>query len=137
MDKRFSLKGSLLQYILLSCIGTFFSILLLRWISVPEYGFTRHMLIALASAAVFTLIGLLISGSSRHIREDASFWNFRRIAATVMIATHFITLPISNIWLLLPVRIVLAAALYYATMRMLHVVILQECLQFVFKKKRQ
>jgi lipopolysaccharide/colanic/teichoic acid biosynthesis glycosyltransferase len=85
MDKRFSLKGSLLQYILLSCIGTFFSILLLRWISVPEYGFTRHMLIAMASAAVFTLIGLLISGSSRHIREDASFWNFRRIAATVMI----------------------------------------------------
>lgn len=62
---------------------------------------------------------------------------FMLIAATVMIATHFITLPISNIWLLLPVRIVLAAALYYATMRMLHVVILQECLQFVFKKKRQ
>lgn len=85
MDKGFSLKGSLLQYILLSCIATFFSILLLRWISEPEYGFTRHMAIAVASAGVFTLIGLLISGSSRRIRADASFWNFRRIVATVLI----------------------------------------------------
>ena len=85
MDKKLSLKGSLIQYVLLSCIATFFSILLIRWISEPEYGFTRHVLIALAAAAVFTLIGMVISGSSRRIRADASFWNLRRYVATVSI----------------------------------------------------
>jgi len=85
MDRKISLKGSMVQYILLSCIGTFFSILLVRWISAPEYGFTRHLLIALVGAAVFTFIGLLISGISHRVQDDASFWNIRRIIATVMI----------------------------------------------------
>ena len=52
-----------------------------------------------------------------------------------MTATHFLTLFIGNLWLLLAARVVIAAALYYAAMRLLHVVILQECLQFILKKK--
>jgi hypothetical protein len=56
------------------------------------------------------------------------------IAAIVMLATHYITLPISNLWLLLLTRIALAAILYYVIMRLLHVAILKECLQFIRKK---
>lgn len=58
------------------------------------------------------------------------------ISAVVMLAVHYATLPVENIWLLLLLRIIVAAALYYAAMRLLNVAILRECMQFVFKKKR-
>lgn len=58
------------------------------------------------------------------------------ISAVVMLAVHYATLPVENLWLLLLLRIIVAAALYYAAMRLLNVAILRECMQFVFKKKR-
>ena len=45
------------------------------------------------------------------------------------------TLPISNLYLLLVIRILLATGLYYGVMRLLNVVILRECMQFIMKKK--
>ena len=64
---------------------------------------------------------------------------FMLIAAVVMSGTYLLTshlsLLVSNLWLLLGVRIVLAVALYYAVMRLLHVAILRECLQFILKKQ--
>jgi O-antigen/teichoic acid export membrane protein len=57
------------------------------------------------------------------------------ISAAVMAVTHFATLPIGNLWLLLAVRIVVAAVLYYAIMRLLRVTIMHECMQFILKKK--
>lgn len=59
---------------------------------------------------------------------------FMLIATIVMIATHYITLPITTLWLLLLSRIVVAALLYYAVMRLLNVVILKECIKFLLKK---
>lgn len=59
---------------------------------------------------------------------------FAMIAAVVMLVTHYVTLPITSLWLLLFTRIALAAALYYGMMRLLHVAILNECLQFIRKK---
>ena len=59
---------------------------------------------------------------------------FMLIAAAVMVATHFITLSITNLWLLLLARIVVAGAFYYVVMRLLNVAILKECLQFMRKK---
>ena len=59
---------------------------------------------------------------------------FAMIAGIVMLATHYITLTVTPLWLLLLVRIVVAAALYYAAMRLLNVAILRECLQFIRKK---
>ena len=56
------------------------------------------------------------------------------IAAVVMLVTHYVTLPITSLWLLLFTRIALAAALYYGMMRLLHVAILNDCLQFIRKK---
>lgn len=59
---------------------------------------------------------------------------FAVIAATVMLATHYLTLTIDTLWLLLLVRVVIAALLYYLVMRLLNVAILKECLQFIRKK---
>lgn len=53
----------------------------------------------------------------------------------VMLITYYSTRMIANIYLLLTVRVVIAAALYYGVMRLLNVVILRECLQYIFKKK--
>ena len=75
----------MLQDILLSCIASLFSILLVRWVSEPAVGFTRHVLLYLGAAALFTLAGLLISGRSRIVRKEASIWNGRHIVATVLI----------------------------------------------------
>jgi len=60
---------------------------------------------------------------------------FMICAAAVMATTYVITLPITNLYLLLVVRIVVAALLYYGIMRLLHVAILRECIQYIFKKK--
>ena len=60
---------------------------------------------------------------------------FMLIAAVVMLATHYATLAISNLWLLLLARMVMVAVLYFAAMRLFNVAILQECLQFIKSKK--
>ena len=59
---------------------------------------------------------------------------FMFIAAAVMVATYYITLSITTLWVLLVVRIAVAAALYLVIMRLLNVAILKECLQFIRKK---
>ena len=59
---------------------------------------------------------------------------FTLIAAAVMLATYYITLSITTLWVLLVVRIAVAAVLYLVIMRLLNVAILKECLQFIRKK---
>ena len=68
-----------------------------------------------------------------HVAKDIA--PFLVCGALVMAATYLATLSITNIYLLLAVRILIAAALYYGIMRMLNVVILQECMHFILKKK--
>lgn len=58
-------------------------------------------------------------------------------ALVVMVATHFATLPIHNLCLLLFARILMAAALYYVIMRMVHAEILLECQDFILGKIRK
>lgn len=60
---------------------------------------------------------------------------FALIAGIVMLVTHYATLSISNLWLLLLARIAMAAVLYYVIMYLLNVAILKECLQFIKSKK--
>ena len=50
-------------------------------------------------------------------------------------AVNYATLAISNLWLLLLARMVMAAVLYFVAMRLFNVAILQECLQFIKSKK--
>lgn len=59
---------------------------------------------------------------------------FALTAAATSVATYLATIPIANLWLLLGARIVVAAGLYYAVMRVARVKILDECMAFVMTK---
>lgn len=59
---------------------------------------------------------------------------FALAALAVMTATHFTTLTITPLWLLLLTRVAVAAVLYYIVMRLAHAVILDECVQFIKSK---
>ena len=60
---------------------------------------------------------------------------FMLSSAVVMIITYFVTLPIESNLILFTLRIVIAAVLYLAIMKVAKVEILNECLKFVRKKK--
>jgi O-antigen/teichoic acid export membrane protein len=61
---------------------------------------------------------------------------FALAAFIVMVATYFATSFIENNILLLVCRILLAALLYFLLMKLSHAVVLEECLQYVLKKKK-
>lgn len=60
---------------------------------------------------------------------------FAAVSAMVMLATWCLTSAISNIYLLLFTRIVIAMSLYALIMKLLKVKMLDDCLQFIFKRK--
>ncbi|MGN0069965.1 MAG: lipopolysaccharide biosynthesis protein [Prevotella sp.] len=62
---------------------------------------------------------------------------FALTALGVMALTHMATQSIGNLWLLLASRILMAATLYYAAMRIADVTILRECTDFIMKRKRK
>lgn len=59
---------------------------------------------------------------------------FALIAAVVMLITYFTTQSITILWVLLLVRVVVAATLYFVIISLLDAAILNECLQFIRKK---
>ena len=61
---------------------------------------------------------------------------FAFAAIAVMVVTGFVTQGITNMWLLLISRVVIAAILYYVIMRVSGAVILKECLAFILSKKK-
>ena len=61
---------------------------------------------------------------------------FMLCATVVMGLVYLSTMSISNIYLLLSIRLILATLLYYGVMRLLNVAILRECVQFILKKKK-
>ena len=62
---------------------------------------------------------------------------FLLAAAGVMTLTWFITKPIASLWLLLLSRVVIAAVMYYAVMKIARVKMLDECQQFLLFKLRK
>lgn len=60
---------------------------------------------------------------------------FALAAGGVMAATHFATVGIGSLWLLLLSRMAMAALLYYVVMRMAGAQILKEVLAFIHRKK--
>ena len=60
---------------------------------------------------------------------------FALISLAVMTVVYIITQPLSNIYLLLFVRVVLAALAYMGIMKLLRVKIMDECIGFLLKKK--
>ncbi len=60
---------------------------------------------------------------------------FLLAALVVMTVTHFATMAITNLYLLLLARVVMAAGLYYLVMKVARVKILDECIGFLKGKK--
>lgn len=60
---------------------------------------------------------------------------FAIISLAVMVATWYLTAAISNVYLLLVARILIATMFYIGIMRLLKVKIMKECIDFIFKKK--
>ena len=60
---------------------------------------------------------------------------FMLIALAVMSVTYLATRFIDNMYFLLIARVLLATALYVATMKLLHAKILEECIEFIRSKK--
>lgn len=61
---------------------------------------------------------------------------FALAAAGVMTITYLVTKSITVLWLLLLSRVVVAALLYFVVMKVAHVKILDECLQFIRRKTK-
>lgn len=60
---------------------------------------------------------------------------FMGCAALTMVITYFLTQSIENIYLLLGVRLLVAASIYFGIMKVLKVKILNECIAFAKRKK--
>ena len=86
LNKKSILRTSpLVQDTILSCLGSFFAFLLVRWLSTPIYGFTLHLLIYESCALVFTMVGMLLSGSFRNMSTGATYWSTDRLILTITI----------------------------------------------------
>ena len=73
------------QDTLLSCLGSFFAFLMVRWLSEPIYEFSLHLIIYIGCAAVFTLLGVLISGTFREARMGFYRFSSSRLFLTLLI----------------------------------------------------
>ena len=60
---------------------------------------------------------------------------FMLIALAVMVLTYFVTRYITNMWMLLAARLLVAVALYIMVMKLLRARILEECIEFIRNKK--
>jgi O-antigen/teichoic acid export membrane protein len=60
---------------------------------------------------------------------------FALISAAVMGITWLVTSFISNIYVLLPLRIIIAVVLYAAVMKLLRVKMMEECIHFITRKR--
>lgn len=61
---------------------------------------------------------------------------FMLSAAAVMLTAYFVTIPIKSNIVLFPLRVIIAAGLYFAIMKVAKVEILNECIRFVTKKNQ-
>lgn len=61
---------------------------------------------------------------------------FLGVSLLVMVATYFVTLPITSLPLLLAARILMAAVLYAGVMKLLQAKVMEECIDFVRKRRK-
>ena len=82
----------LIQDTFLSCLGSFFAFLMVRWLANPIYGFSLHFLYYIGGALIFTLLGLLISGTIRQVRMGTYRFSTDRLFLTLFIKEIGITI---------------------------------------------
>lgn len=102
------------------------------------------MLIMVCAYSVFMIVWLipwhLFTGRLIRYRWTDAFKDiapFALSAAFAMAVTYWATNMISHLYILIAIRFVLAAAIYYGIMKMAKVQILKECEQFIFKKLKK
>lgn len=102
------------------------------------------MLIMVCAYSVFMTLWLIpwhhFTGRLIRYRWTDAFKDiapFALSAAFAMAVTYWATNMISNLYILIAIRFVLAAAIYYGIMKMAKVQILKECEQFIFKKLKK
>lgn len=102
------------------------------------------MLIMVCAYTVFMILWLIpwhhFTGRLIRYRWTDAFKDiapFALSAAFAMAVTYWATNMISNLYILIAIRFVLAAAIYYGIMKMAKVQILKECEQFIFKKLKK
>ena len=107
--KYLSVRGNLAQDIFMSCIGSLAAILLVRWVSEPIPGFESRVLIYIGAALVLSVLGLVLSGSSRVLSHYNSFRGGMALVTTVLIKTAglFVLVLSGAVGLSSPVRIAL------------------------------
>ena len=102
------------------------------------------MLIMVCAYSVFMILWLIpwhhFTGRLIRYRWTDAFKDiapFALSAAFAMAVTYWATNMISHLYILIAIRFVLAAAIYYGIMKMTKVQILKECEQFIFKKLKK
>lgn len=102
------------------------------------------MLIMVCAYSVFMILWLIpwhhFTGRLIRYRWTDAFKDiapFALSAAFAMAVTYWATNMISHLYILIAIRFVLAAAIYYGIMKMAKVQILKECEQFIFKKLKK
>lgn len=73
----------LIQDCVLSVVASLLAILLVRWLSEPEPGFSARVLLWLGVALAGTLAGALVSGSYKAVRRWATLSSVSRLIGTV------------------------------------------------------
>lgn len=108
-------------------------------VSLHSFGIT----VMVAATSAYTILYLMVWQwfAHRQVRIRlldvlADTLPFALITAAVMAATWFVTLPLRP-WpfIILPARIVLGGALYIAAMKLCRVKMLDECIEFIRKKR--
>lgn len=94
--------------------------------------------------SVFNILWLLVWQHYAHkiiglrfIDTIKDFMPFMLASAFVMVVTYFITNFITNNFILLISRIVIAGALYFLVMKLAHAEILNECIKFISGKRKK
>lgn len=116
------------------------AIMLTAVIACHSFGI-KTMVIAFACVNVLWLLAWQVFASRligyRFTSMLRDLLPFMVIALSVMGVTWLVTLPFSNIYLLLVIRIVIAALLYALTMKLLKAKIYQECIDFITSRNKK
>ena len=116
------------------------AIMLTAVIACHSFGI-KTMVIAFACVNVLWLLAWQVFASRligyRFTSMLRDLLPFMIIALSVMGMTWLVTLPLSNIYLLLVIRIVIAALLYALTMKLLKAKIYQECIDFISSRNKK
>lgn len=114
------------------------AVMLIAVLACHSFGI-KAMVIAFACINILWLLVWQLFASRligyRFSRMLRDLMPFMLIALVVMVVTCFVTLGISNMYILLVVRIAVATTLYAVTMKLLRAKIFEECIEFIRSKK--